>query len=99
MFSLLLACCLLYFLLLLFHVFCCCCYYSDLLVYPATIQISVCYALVSYGAQLVLFNIYHMYSCLLLMNFVILCVTVYFTMFCEILLTGYQLIGELCESQ
>jgi len=33
------------------------------------------------------------------MNFVILYVTVYFTMFCEILLTGYQIMGEFCESQ
>ena len=40
--------------------------------------------LINYGARLVLINEYHMYSCLLSMNFVILCVTVYFTMFCEI---------------
>jgi len=36
-------CCFCFCCCLLFHVFCCYCYFSDLLVYPATVQISVCY--------------------------------------------------------
>jgi len=52
-----------------------------------------------FGARYVLINDYRMYSCSISMKVVILCVTVYFTMFCEILLTGYQIMRELCESQ
>jgi len=52
-----------------------------------------------FGARYILMDGYYMYSCLLSMNFVILCVTVCFTMFGEIWFTGYQIMGELCESQ
>jgi len=75
--------CYIFYLPLLFDVFCCCCYYFNMLVYPTTVQISICYGCISLVHDMYSWLII-MYSCLLSMNFVILCVTVYFTMFCKI---------------